>query len=194
MSKHQTCPRCHRNFVGPDPEFPNRLRFSAKDRPDCFSGTDSGYTDAFGDMSEIVAVKRFFNELIVWKANSVWLLEGWAPENFGVARVADTIGCCAAQSAVVVETGYPTMKADEPLSIAIWMDTDGIYVLDGRKPRKASADVDQYFNTEYATAITATKLGNCQAFPDRMNNEYHLLAQDDVELVYTQERSLLEVI
>jgi hypothetical protein len=173
-----------RAFVWPDPEFPNRLRYSSKGRPDCFSGSDSGYTDEFGDMTEVVAVRRFYNELIVWKKNSVWLLEGFAPENFGTLKVADTVGCIAPKTALVVETGFPSMHADEPLSVAIWMDTDGIYVLDGRKPRKVSLPIDQYFNTEYSTAWTATDLANMQAYVDKLNNEYHLLPQGTAELVY----------
>lgn len=173
-----------RAFVWPDPEFPNRLRYSSKGRPDCFSGGDSGYTDEFGDMTEIVACRRFYNELIVWKKNSVWLLEGYAPENFGTIKIADTIGCCAPKTALVVETGFPSMHADEPLSIAVWMDTDGIYVLDGRKPRKVSLPVDQYFNTEYSTAFAAANLGTMQAYIDKLNNEFHLLPQTTAELVY----------
>lgn len=173
-----------RAFVWPDPEFPNRLRYSAKGRPDCLSGSDSGYTDEFGDMTEIVACARFYNELIVWKKNSVWLLEGYAPENFGTLKIADTIGCCAPKTAHVVETGFPSMHADEPLSIAIWMDTDGIYVLDGRKPRKVSLPIDQFFNAEFSTVFAAANLGTMQAYIDKFNNEYHLLPQTTAELVY----------
>ena len=174
----------NRTFIWPDPEFPNRLRFSAAGRPDCFSGSDSGYTDEFGDKTPIVAAKRFYNELIVWKANSVWLLEGFAPQNLGIAKIADTVGCCAPKTALVIETGFPTVHQDEPLSIAIWADTDGIYILDGRKPKKVSMPVDQYFNTEYATAIAAASLSSLQAYIDKLNNEYHLLLQSITELVF----------
>jgi hypothetical protein len=173
-----------RAFVWPDPEYPNRLRYSAKGRADCFSGSDSGYTDEFGDMTPVVACKRFYNELIVWKENSVWLLEGYAPENFGTLKIADTVGCCAPKTAQVVETGFPSMHKDEPLSVAIWMDTDGVYVLDGRKPRKVSLPVDNYFNTEYSTAFAAASLDDMQSFVDKLNNEYHLLTQGVTELVY----------
>jgi hypothetical protein len=175
-----------RAFVWPDPEYPNRLRYSANGRADCFSGADSGYTDEFGDMTEIVACRRFHNELIVWKKNSVWLLEGFSPENFGTMKIADTVGCCAPKTTAVVETGYPGMHSDEPLSIAVWMDTDGIYVLDGRKPRKVSLPIDQYFNfVDYSsTAFGATSLTNMQGFVDKLNNEYHLLPQSTTELVY----------
>jgi hypothetical protein len=76
------------------------------------------------------------------------------------------------------------MHADEPLSVALWKDTDGVYVLDGRKPRKISLPVDQYFNTEFSTALAASSLGNIQAYVDKLNNEYHLLTQTTTELVY----------
>ncbi len=173
-----------RAFVWPDPEYPNRLRYSSSLRPDCFSGSDSGYTEPFGDMTEVVCAKRFYNELIVWKKNSVWLLEGLSPDTFGSIKVADTVGCDAPKTAQVIETGYPTMHADEPMSVALWKDTDGIYCLDGRKPRKISLPVDQYFNTEFTTALAAASLGNIQAYVDRLNNEYHLLTQTTTELVY----------
>jgi len=158
-----------------DKEFPNRLRYSCKDRPDCFSGSDSGYTDAFGDNTAIVCAIRFYNELLVFKANSIWLLEGYSPQTFGTLRISDQVGCCAAKSPVKFEVGSPQMHCDEDLSIAVWMDTDGVYALDGRKPKKVSLPVDHYFNTEYSTAIPATDLADVQAFPDSLNNEYHLL-------------------
>ena len=173
-----------RTFLWGDKLYPNRLRHSAVARGDCFSGSDSGYTDAFGDKTKVVCAKRFYNELIVWKANSVYLLEGYTPANFGVLKITDTVGCCAPKTAKVIEVGYPSMHADEPLSIAIWMDVDGVYVLDGRKPRKVSDPVKQYFDTEYTTAIAAASLDDCQAFVDSLRNEYHLLINTTTELVY----------
>lgn len=175
-----------RAFVWPDPEYPNRLRYSANGRPDCFSGRDSRYTDEFGDKTEIVACRRFANELIVWKRDSVWMLEGFSPDTFGTLKIADTVGCVAPKTTQVIETGYPSMHADEPLSIALWMDTDGVYILDGRKPRKISLPIDQYFNfVDYSsTAFVAAKLGSMQSYVDKLNNEYHLLPQTTTELVY----------
>ena len=173
----------NRLFTWGDPEYPNRLRYSSNGRGDCFSGRDSGYTDAFGDMEPITCALRFHNELLVWKENSVWLLEGYSPQTFGKLLLADTIGLASPKSAQVIETGYPAMKTDEPLSIAIWQDTDGIYVLDGRKPKKISGPIDHYFNIEYATAIAAASINNRQSFVDPLNNEYHLLLPTS-ELVY----------
>jgi len=172
-----------------DPEYPNRLRFSAKDRPDCFSGSDSGYTDAFGDKTPIKSVVRFYNELLVFKENSVWMLEGYSPATFGTLRIADTVGIASPKTARVIEMGSPMMHKDEPLSIAIWMDTDGIYALDGRKPRKISEVVSNYFNPESSDAISASSLDGCQAFIDPINTEYHLLipgsgSGQGTELVY----------
>lgn len=179
----------NRAFTWGDPEYPNRLRFSAKDKPDCFSGYDSGYTDAFGDMEAIICAVRFYNELLVFKENSVWLLEGYMPSNFGNMRVADTVGLSAAKAVCVVEAGYQGINKDEPKSIVIWPDTDGIYAIDGRKPLKISGPVDHYFNTEFSTAMEAGKIDDCQAFVDPLRNEYHFLipysaTQAAVELVY----------
>ena len=84
----------------------------------------------------------------------------------------------------MIETGFPSMHADEPLTVAIWVDTDGVYILDGRKPRKISEPIRQYFDTEYSTAIAAADLSSLQAFADPLRNEYHLLLPNGTELVY----------
>ncbi len=179
-----------RAFLWGDPEFPNRLRYSAKDRPDSFSGADSGYTDAFGDTTKVNSCVRFYNELIVTKENSVWLLEGYSPETFGNLRIADTVGCASPKTLRVLELGSTMMHQDEGLSVALWQDTDGVYALDGRKPKKISLAVDHYFNTEYAsTVIAAADLKILHAETDHLNNEYHLLIPNGgsghgVELVY----------
>jgi hypothetical protein len=172
-----------------DPEFPNRLRASAYARPDCLCGSDSAYTDTFGSMDKVVGVVRFYNELLVFKSSSVFLLEGYMPSNFGVLKVADTVGCCAPQTIKQIEVGVPSMHADEPLTVVIWCDVDGVYLIDGRKPKKVSLPVDQYFNTEYSTAIAAASLSSLRAFVDPLRNEYHLLIPGSgtghsVELVY----------
>lgn len=172
-----------RLLVWPDPEFPNRLRYSATDRYDCMSGSDSGYTDAFGDMSEILCCVSFYNELLVFKENSIFLLEGFSRATFGILKVSTTVGLASPKSAHMVEIGYPSMHSDEPLSIAIWETIDGVYVLDGRKPRKISLPVDDYFNPEYANCIAAASIQNRQSYTDKINNEYHLLLPA-IELVY----------
>ena len=166
-----------------DPEFPNRLRYSATNRYDCFSGSDSGYSDAFGDMSEILCCVSFYNELLVYKENSVFLWEGFSPATFGVLKVSSTVGLASPKSAHMVEIGYPSMHGDEPLSIAIWQTVDGVYVLDGRKPRKVSLPVDNYFNPESSDCIAAASIKNRQAYIDPSNNEFHLLLPA-TELVY----------
>ena len=172
-----------RLMVWGDPEFPNRLRFSALDRPDCFSGSDSGYTDPFGDMKKVLCAIPFHNELIVFKEDSVFLLEGYNKQTFGIMKIADRIGLASPKTAVVIETGSPAMHKDEALSIAIWQDVDGIYMLDGRKPRKCSLPIDRYFNQEYSECIAKTSIRNRQAFSDPLNNEYHFLLPSG-ELVY----------
>lgn len=172
-----------RLFLWGDPEYPNRLRYSAKDMPDCFSGRDSGYTDQFGDMKKVLCAVPFYNELIVFKEDSVFLLEGYSPGTFGVLKVSNTVGLASPKTAHVVEVGYKGMHEDEPMSIAIWQDVDGVYVFDGRKPKKASPPVDDYFNVEYSNCIAAASIRNRQAFTDKLNNEYHFLLPSD-ELVY----------
>jgi len=166
-------------------EGENRLRYSAKDKPWAFSGTDSGWTDSFGGEDEVVMVEKFYNELVVFKepGKGVYLLEGYSPATLGILQLASTHGIASKKSVVSIEVGFPGMHQDEPVNILIWQEVDGVYVLDGRKPKKVSGPVAQYFDTEYSTAIAANQITNLQAFPDPLRNEYHLLIPNG-ELVF----------
>ncbi len=163
----------------------NRLRYSAKDKPFSFSGTDSGYTDSFGGKDEIVCAVKFYNELIVFKKSGkgIFLFEGYSPATFGILRLSDRGGLASPKTALSIETSYAAMHKDEALSIILYEDVDGIYAIDGRKPKKVSPPVDHYFNPEYATAIPANEIANRQAFIDPINNEYHFLLSSG-ELVF----------
>jgi hypothetical protein len=164
-------------------ENPNRLLYSSVLNPFGFSGSDSGLTDVFGSMRPVKAAVRFYNELAVFKQKGVFLLEGYSPETFGTLKLASTIGLCSVKSLQVVEVGYAGMHEDEVMTILIWQDVDGVYICDGRKPKKISGPVDQFFNPESSDCISATNIDTLESFVDRTNNEYHLLLPDK-ELVY----------
>jgi hypothetical protein len=171
-----------------DPEFPNRMRASQFAKPFSFTGTDSGYTDELGHADKILVAKKFYSELIIWKRSSMWLLEGYNMATFGSARITAQLGIASPKSAQVIETGYMAIHADEPKMIAIWQAIDGVYVFDGRKPRKVSQAVDQYFNMEYSTCIAAADIYSLDSYVDYTNSEYHLLLPTAIggvtELVY----------
>lgn len=166
-----------------DPEFPNYLRISAQDRPDCFSGSDSAFVGPFGDMSKILCAVPFYNELLVFKRDMVFMLEGYSPGTYGILKVTDTVGCASPHTVQVVEVGTPGLVREEGLTIALWQTTDGVYALDGRKPKKVSNPISQFFNPEDSTCIAAASIRNRQAFVDKTNNEYHFLLPTG-ELVY----------
>ena len=172
-----------RLFLWGDPEFPNRLRYSARAHPFCFSGLDSGYTDVFGAEDKVLCAIKFYNELIIFKKASVWMLEGEGPVTFGTLKITDKVGLASVKTAQVAEVGFPDMHNDEPLTIAIWQDIDGVYTFDGRKVKKSSYVIDNYFNPESSDCIAATSIRSLQAFTDPNNNEYHLLLPSS-ELVF----------
>lgn len=172
-----------RLFVWGDPQYKNRLRYTSYGRYDCFSGKDAGYTDIFGGEDSILCAIKFYNELVVFKRSGVFLLEGYSPSTFGILKLASDVGIASPKSAQNIEVGYAGMHADESVSIVLWQDTDGVYAMDGRKPKKISGPVDQYFNIEYSSCIAAANIESLQAFTDYTNNEYHLLIPT-YELVY----------
>ena len=173
-----------RLFLWGGSEYSNRLRFSSSISPFCFSGADSSYTNTFGDMRPIRRAIRFYNELAVFKKKGVFLLEGYSPSTFGILKLASTVGLASPQSLQVIEIGYKGMRTDEAMSILIWQDVDGVYACDGRKPQKVSGPVDNYFNPESSSCIAAADINDLGSFVDPVNNEYHLLLPDDIELVY----------
>lgn len=171
-------------FLWGDPEFPNRLRYSTVQFPDCFVGDDSGYTDSFGNMDEIIYACPFYNNLLVFKKSSIWVLSGNSPSTFVVTGVTNTIGLASPKTALVTEAGYYAIgKEDEALVIVIWQAFDGVYILSGQKIKKISLPIDQYFNPESSDCIAAANIDSLQAFFDLANNEYHLLLPTK-ELVY----------
>jgi hypothetical protein len=171
-----------------DPEFPNRIRFSQYRQPFAFTGSDAGYSEVLGFDDKILVAKKFYSELIVWKASSIWLLEGYNMQTFGTVRITSHVGIASPKTAQVVEAGYSSIHADEPKMIAIWQEIDGVYVFDGRKPMKVSAPVEHYFNPEFSTCIAAADIRSLDSFVDYSNNEYHLLLPAAIsgvtELVY----------
>ena len=172
-----------RLFLWGDPEFPNRLRYSAKGQPFCFTGYDSNYTDEFGALDKVLCVVRYFNELVIFKKKGIWLLEGEDPATFGTAKITNTIGIASPKSAQVIEVGFPDIHRDEPMTIIAWQEVDGVYIFDGRKTKKVSGAIDDYFNPEDSNCIAAASIRTLQAFADPINNEYHLLLSAS-ELVY----------
>ena len=173
----------NRLFLWGDPEYPNRLRYSAREDPFCFSGYDSGYTDAFGAKDLVLCAIKYYNELVVFKANSVWLLEGEDSATFGILKITEKVGLASPKSVQVAEVGFPAMHREEPMTIAIWEDVDGVYVFDGRKTKKESGAIDHYFNPKESQCIAAANIITLQSFNDPINNEYHLLLPAG-ELVY----------
>ncbi len=164
-------------------EFPNQLGYSSTISPFAYSGSDSGHTDVFGSMRKIKRAVRFYNELAVFKEKGIFLLEGYSPATFGILKLASTIGLASVLSLQVIEIGYKGMHTDEGMTIMIWQDIDGVYVSDGRKPKKISEPVDNYFNPESSDCIAKDKIDTLKSFVDQVNNEYHLLLPA-AELVY----------
>lgn len=165
-----------------DSEYPNRLRYSAYYQPDCFSGADSGYTDACGGMDPILACVQFYNELFVIKKNSVWLLEGYSPATFGFLKISTSIGIASPASLQVIDMVAFTEEGDGK-SIVIFQATDGVYKFNGRSIEKISYAIGNYFDPDHDDCIPANEITASTSFTDPINHEYHLVLSA-VELVY----------
>ena len=159
--------------------YPNRLRKSVFNQPSSLRSDIESYTDPVGDNNKILCAKKIYDKLIVWKKNSVWLLDG----EFRATQLSSTVGLASPQTATVSEVGVGGFRRDEKVHVAIWQDIDGVYESDAKTLRKISYEVDNYFNSEYTAWIGASDLRNRTAFIDQINNEYHLLLSS-LELVF----------
>jgi hypothetical protein len=159
--------------------YPNRIKYSDSGKSDQYGGLTENFTGAFGDGSTIKRVVPYNKYALVFKSRGVWVMD----ESFNISPITTQVGISSPASAVVFEVGTASMQRDQIVIVAAWQDTDGVYIFDGSGIRKISEPVDQYFNTRYADAISASYVSNLAGFIDPLNSEYHLVWPEK-ELVY----------
>ncbi|MHA2084574.1 MAG: hypothetical protein ACXABD_12530 [Candidatus Thorarchaeota archaeon] len=165
-------------MFGPQ-DGPNTAHFSAFQMPYALSGDDTSRTwprVVFGDADDIVCAVKFFNEMIVFKRQEVWMMEGDSPDTFGTLLLDDTLGCVAPETAKLVRTWVTLPDGRQDFRHAVFfMSHDGIWAVDGIKIWKVSHDIDNYFNIkDTATTIKAGYRDESTAFFDPNENEYHV--------------------
>jgi len=164
--------------------YGNKLFYTVKDSHDECTGSDSGWTNSFGDNSPVKCAVKWYDDLVVFKEKGMYLLSGASPSAYTILPISEQIGIASPKSALVIEDHFPSASQDDPLSIVIWQAVDGVYVLDKQLPRKVSAPIDNYFNPEYSDCISASYINSMCAFWDKNNREYHLCHGSTKELVY----------
>lgn len=142
-------------------QYGEYLYLSATGRPMVLNGSDFGIVQVGdGRPNEIVATRRFQNELMVWQEEKgieggcVTIIEGYSPSTWGRLVLTSKIGCVNASSVAVVDGVLTATKTEEKLkTIAFWISRYGICATDGRVVSIISDDIGNYFDPSESTCI-----------------------------------------
>lgn len=168
-------------------DYPNEVWISAPYNPQGFNGNE--FTKmVFGDGRTLTDGVSFFNEALVFKEDSTWLIQGFRREGagaFGRLRLDSKIGAFrkTAQLARIWIT-EPGAGADDYRNVCIFQHRTGVYFSDGNKPIYISDDVSSYFDENHADYVGAANIAAIDSFFDWQKNEYHLIFSTGVELIY----------
>lgn len=143
-----------------------------------FNGTDSTRL-YFGGSEELVAgatvFSRFggslYDNLVLFKRNEVYLVDGVDTQTFKVYTISDNIGCIAPNTLVKCDTSYEVAPGLTK-HILIWQSAGGIQMFDGNSISKVSHDIDNMFDSASPDYVG----NNCDAFYgffDQVKLEYH---------------------
>lgn len=143
--------------------FGNILYFSAKSQPMVLNGDDGIGRVVIGDgrKNDILCIRRFFNELLVWQAEkggeggSLTLVEGDRPSNFDKLLISSNYGIVNSKSAVVLEgVNIATMSRDKPVAtVAYWISRDGVFKTNGVTFENVTGEIANYFDIAKSECI-----------------------------------------
>lgn len=134
--------------------WPSYVYISQIDSPLVLNGSDYGIVQAGdGRANAIVAMRRFYNELMVWQEEKgveggcVTIFEGYSPATFGKLVLSSKIGSMNAKSVAIVDGVLTATATDETIkTLAFFLSRYGVCVCDGRTISIISDDIQNYFD------------------------------------------------
>ena len=185
---------------------PNILLMSAQNTNNAFNGVDS--TELyFGGTGAIVAVKPFFSRfsnsffenLIVCKADSVFVLEGIAindpgGNSYAVNKVSTLYGCTAPATMVSCDVGLGSSSGGASRQALLWQSASSIILWDGSTLLPVSDDIKDVFDQANSYAIEPTMIGKSSAFFDEANTEFHWLWASKGHTTYLNMESVFDLV
>ncbi len=130
------------------------LYVAAVDAPQVLNGNDYGILEAGdGRANKIVAMRKFYNELMVWQAEigkeggCLTLFEGYSPTTFGKLLLSSKLGAMNNKSVEVIDGVLTSTATDETIkTLAFCLSRYGVYVSDGRTCSFIDDQVRNYFD------------------------------------------------
>lgn len=134
---------------------------TAKDAPLVLNGDDYGILEAGdGRANEIVAMRKFHNELMVWQeeigkeGGCLTLFEGYSPTTFGKLLLSSRLGAMNSKCVEVVDGVMTSTATEETVkTLAFALSRYGIYVTDGRTCSFIDDQVRNYFDPTNSNCI-----------------------------------------
>ncbi len=174
----------------------NMLWLSSANTNCVFNGSDSCKI-YFGDDTELTAGGSLFarygsdiyENMIICKADEVYLIDGTTPSELKKYRLGRGNGCVASGTFKICNLGYEIAPGINK-QIALWQSATGVMLFDGATLIDISGDVHNYFDKNKTECINTTYVHKSRAFYDERSREYHLLVTSssatthDVELVF----------
>lgn len=143
-------------------KVPGYIMISAANGPMILNGDDCAVQDVGdGRANRVVAIKRFFNELLVWQEEKgkdggcLSLIEGYSPSTFGKRVLSTTLGTFSSKSAVIIE-GVPYQDPNgkvQRITVAAFLSRYGVYMTDGKNIWMISKDIQDYFDPRDSKCI-----------------------------------------
>lgn len=134
--------------------IPNQVLISKKLNPLVLNGIDFRNVEiGDGRQNKIVAIRKFFNELMVWQeeigneGGTVTLIEGYSPATYGTVLLNSKLGALNSKSVAVVDGIYTSTRTDEVVkTVAFALSHYGVYMTDGTTFTMISDAIQNYFD------------------------------------------------
>lgn len=163
----------------------NRVDYCKAGAPDVWNGRDSSDDGRqslyFGSGGELTAGKSLFNRygsnvytfLVMFQANSMYMLKGDTPDTFAIDAIATNIGCPAPQTLSLVEVGYEMVSEELMRNVLVWLSSSGPMSFDGAVIQPLRG-IDRFFNVEDPLYVGAQNIRTSFAWYDSTRREWNL--------------------
>ena len=156
----------------------------------CGSNTSSVFTGTdtiklyFGDDKEVVGAipffsrfsNNFYENLVVFKSDSVWIVDGTSPEDYRAFKISSMNGCAATKTITPCDLGFASdANAGAARNVVIWQSSNSIVLWDGSSIFPIHGDISDVFDQNNSYAISLTMADKSTAFFDDNLGEWHWL-------------------
>lgn len=147
--------------------------FNGADSTKLFFGDDRGITAAAPFFSRFS--NNFFENLIVFKPDSVWVVDGNTTDTFKTFKIASIHGCAAPRTLTSCDIGFSGGDNTATRNILIWQASNAICIFDGSVVVPIHFDIEDVFDQTKDYAIEPSMISQSTAFFDEVNREWHWL-------------------